>query len=462
MVKQIKHILKDEITFLVVDLFCGFGGTTLGFEKSKIAKAIAAINHDRKAIKSHWLNHPDVKHFEEDIRTLDLTELIAHVQLMQSLYPNAKLILWASLECTNHSRAKGGMSRDADSRTLAEHLIRYIEALNPDYVQIENVVEFKIWGPLKMKMIKNEFGGESCAIEIKKGKVYPVWVPDNLKLGEDFNRWCKTIDALGYRNEWTELNSANFGSYTSRNRLFGCFAKDGLPIQWPTPTHSKNGDNGLYKWKACKEVLDLEDEGESIFTRKKPLCDNTLKVIYKGAAKALKEGNEQFMFKYYGNGDNLNSINVPAGTLTTKDRFAKVCLKQIFRNYKSGFTTSVESPLGTVPTVPKAYLLSYIFNPQYRGHTITTEHPCPTIIARQDKAPLYLVKAFMTENNITDIKMRMLKVSELLTIQGFPANYKMVGSKKDQTRFIGNSVESNVVKEWAITMDKAVKQLQRI
>lgn len=175
--KKVEAAIKP--LFLIVDLFCGAGGTTTGFVKAKIkpsdifktveefgqvagfddefarnnfnqkvrvAKVVACVNHDPIAIKSHWLNHPDVKHFEEDIRTLDLTELVALVKHYRELYPDAKLILWASLECTNFSKAKGGQPRDADSRTLADHLERYILALDPDYIQIENVVEFMSWG----------------------------------------------------------------------------------------------------------------------------------------------------------------------------------------------------------------------------------------------------------------------------------------------------------------------------
>ena len=107
-------------TFLVIDLFCGFGGTTTGLESAimfgdKVAKVIACVNHDPKAIKSHWLNHPEVKHFEEDIRTLDLTELNALLDQQTALYPEAYVMLWASLECTNFSKAKGGQPRNISS-----------------------------------------------------------------------------------------------------------------------------------------------------------------------------------------------------------------------------------------------------------------------------------------------------------------------------------------------------------
>ena len=131
--------------FLIVDLFCGAGGTTTGFEQaqidgSKICQVIACVNHDRNAIESHAANHPHTKHFFEDIRVLSMKDLSEHVRNMRAIYPEAKLILHASLECTNFSKAKGGQPRDADSRTLADHLDRYIIVLSPDYITIENVV----------------------------------------------------------------------------------------------------------------------------------------------------------------------------------------------------------------------------------------------------------------------------------------------------------------------------------
>ena len=138
---------NDKIRLLYIDLFCGAGGTSTGVHLARhagdpCAKVIACVNHDANAIASHAANHPDALHYTEDIRTLELGPLTAHAARMRRQYPDAFVVLWASLECTNFSRAKGGLPRDADSRTLAEHLFRYIEALNPDYIQIENVEEF--------------------------------------------------------------------------------------------------------------------------------------------------------------------------------------------------------------------------------------------------------------------------------------------------------------------------------
>jgi DNA (cytosine-5)-methyltransferase 1 len=291
----------DNPTFIIVDLFCGAGGTTTGFAMADngIAKVIACVNHDPIAIKSHWINHPEVKHFEEDIRTLDLTELIAITNGAMATYPNAKLILWASLECTNFSKAKGGQARDADSRTLADHLDRYVTAINPDYIQIENVVEFMSWGPLDAN-----------------GK------PVSKKAGTDWMRWRKHLCSFGYRDDWKELNSADFGAYTSRNRLFGCFAKDGLPIVWPEATHGKKPATGnmfaanVEKWKAVKEVLDFQDEGISIFNRKKPLVDASLERIEAGLIKFVAGGKDAFLLQYNsGSSDNRAlSVDKPCNT----------------------------------------------------------------------------------------------------------------------------------------------------
>lgn len=476
--------MRNEPDFIVIDLFAGFGGTSTGFEMAHgVAKVIAAINHDAKAIKSHWINHPHVKHYEEDIRTLELSGLVALVNKWRGIYPNAKVILWASLECTNFSKAKGGQPRDADSRTLAESLYMhydpathkysmgdsYIQLLNPDYIMIENVVEFMCWGPL-----------DEC------GK------PVSRRNGADWMRWRREICELGYRDEWKEMNSANFGAYTSRNRLFGCFAKDGLPIAWPEPTHAKKVSNGgmygdLQPWKPVKDVLDFADEGQSIFSRKRPLCDKTLEVIAKGLIKSIQDGEEAFLFKYYGNGDNLNSINEPAGTVTTKDRFAL-----ILRQYKTGFTTTVDEPLGAIPTNPKANMVSfimsthfdgnitsvdaphptitanrkhsYIVNLSHGGHVTSADNPCPVIVASQHKAPLYVLHALMDEYGIADIKMRMLKVDELLKIQGFPDGYRFYDTctQADMKKQIGNSVVPHVVRAWALAMANGITQDKRM
>lgn len=420
---------------LYIDLFCGAGGTSTGVENARYegrqcAKVIGCVNHDANAIASHAANHPDAMHFTEDIRTLELSPLIAHIAKMRKLYPDAFVVLWASLECTNFSKAKGGQPRDADSRTLAEHLFRYIEAINPDYIQIENVEEFMSWGDLD-----------------ENGK------PISKDAGRLYQQWVANVCGYGYRFVHRILNSADYGAYTSRRRFFGIFAKGSLPIVFPEPTHSKEGAAGLFgrlhRWKPVREVLDFSDEGESIFGRKKPLVDATLERIYAGLIKFVAGGKEAFMVKwnsmsragkyhapgidepcptvatqsrlgvaqvsflskyyggspegksvsveepagaittrdhhsfitaYYGNGHN-RSIDEPAPTLTTKDRLAFVDMQ-----YGNGTPCDIETPAPTVTTNPKHQLVTckpWIMNTSFKNTGSSIDEPAQTVTANR-------------------------------------------------------------------------------
>jgi DNA (cytosine-5)-methyltransferase 1 len=156
--KSLKEILcslegLSGIELFVIDLFCGAGGLSEGVEEARLngnrcAKVVCCVNHDKNAILSHDANIPDALHFIEDIRTLELSPINTIVERIRELYPDSMIMLHASLECTNFSKAKGGQPRDADSRTLAEHLFRYIDVIDPDYIQIENVEEFMSWGDM--------------------------------------------------------------------------------------------------------------------------------------------------------------------------------------------------------------------------------------------------------------------------------------------------------------------------
>ncbi len=549
----------EKRKLLYIDLFCGAGGTSTGVERAfvngeKCAEVIACVNHDPNAIASHAANHPNVLHFTEDIRTLELTPLIAHLLRAKAINPEAYVVLWASLECTNFSRAKGGKPRDADSRTLAEHLFRYIEAIKPDYIQIENVEEFMCWGELD-----------------EHGK------PVSRDKGSSYLRWVRHVRQYGYDYDWRILNAADFGAYTSRRRFFGLFAKRGLPIAFPVQTHAREVDEGglfhVYeKWKPVKEVLDLDDEGCSIFEKRKPLCERTLERIYAGLVKFVAGGKKQheawilkynstnqsghhnapgiddpcptvavqnrlgivkckFLSLYYGGAEHNQSIEEPSGTVTTIDHHAFITAY-----YGKGFNQSVDNPSPTItttdrlaivkprfilnyrfnnkgssidepaPTIctvgqigianckflaneysgggqisdlnkpcpavlttPKQKIVSaqYLMNPQYQSDGGSIDKPCFTLIARMDKMPPYLVstkkglgvaiydddspmtkkiKEFMALYGIVDIKMRMLKISELKRIMGFPEDYTLIGTQAEQKKYIGNAVEVNMAK----------------
>lgn len=410
---------------------------------------------------------------------------------MRRQYPGAFVVLWASLECTNFSKAKGGRPRDADSRTLAEHLFRYIEAINPDYIQIENVEEFMSWGDLD-----------------ENGK------PISKDAGRLYQQWVANVCGYGYRFAHRILNSADYGAYTSRRRFFGIFAKGSLPITFPEPTHSKEEATGLFgqlhRWKPVRDVLYFSDEGESIFGRRKPLVDATLERIYAGLIKFVAGGKETFMVKwnsmsqtgkyhapsvdepyptvatqsrlgvaqvsflskYYGGSPDGKSVSVeePAGAITTRDHHSFITAY-----YGNGHNHQIDEPAPTLTTKDRLSLITvnpcksyYLMNPQFQSAGGSVDSPCFTLIARMDKMPPYLIqteqgemaiviepddspamvkiKQFMALYGIIDIKMRMLRIPELKRIMGFPSDYVLVGTQAEQKKFIGNAVEVNMAR----------------
>lgn len=428
--------MNENIRLIVIDSFCGAGGVTEGFHRAvdkngqKICKVIIGINHDKIAIESHMANHPETIHFTEDFTTLDANKLLPIVESAKKTYPNAKVLFWASAECTHHSKAKGGLPRDADSRSLPEHIERYAIAINPDIIGVENVVEFIDWGPLcECKPVKEEKG------------VY-------------YAKWRDSLMNLGYNYDYKKLNAADYGAYTSRIRYFGIFSKDKKHISFPAQTHSKNGINGFEKWKSVKDVLNLEIEGESIFSRKKPLVDATLLRIIAGIEKFVINGENDFLLKYnsmsqkkkykgpninessptiscqgrvnvlkakfiskafsgrpegkvasidqpagsittidhhqmvtayYGNGFN-RSINEPAPTLTTVDRLALITSHFIASSYSGGGQLSeIESPNPTLLTNPKQNIVSckWLMDTQFNNKGCDINNPCPTITANR-------------------------------------------------------------------------------
>lgn len=358
---------------LYIDLFCGAGGTSTGVENARhngeqCAKVIACVNHDAKAIASHAENHPDALHFTEDIRTLELSPLVEHVSKMRALYPDALVVLWASLECTNFSKAKGGQPRDADSRTLAEHLFRYIDALNPEYIQIENVEEFMSWGDLD-----------------ENGK------PISRDAGRCYQKWIADVQAYGYRFKHRILNSADYGAYTSRKRFFGIFAAQDLPIVFPEPTHTKTPTKDLFnasleRWKPVRDILDFDDEGESIFGRKKPLVDATLERIHSGLVKFVAGGKEAFIIKYNSMSRtgkyHAPSVDDPCPTVATQGRLGLAQVSFLSKYYggsPDGKSVSIEEPAGTITTKDHHSFISAYYG---NGHNHSIEEPAPTITTK--------------------------------------------------------------------------------
>lgn len=424
---------------LYIDLFCGAGGTSTGVNTARLhnehcAEVIACVNHDAKAIASHFANHPNALHFTEDIRTLELSPLVQHIQKCRAQNIEALVVLWASLECTNFSKAKGGQPRDADSRTLAEHLFRYIEAIDPDYIQIENVEEFMSWGSLDAN-----------------GK------PLSKDRGRCYVRWRNQMMRYGYNFDFRILNAADFGAYTSRKRFFGIFAKYGLPIVFPKQTHSKNGERTLFgsleKWKPVREVLDFEDKGKSIFDRKKPLAEKTFERIYAGLIKFVAGGIDAFIVKYNsmnqrgkyvppsldepcptvvtqgrlalasvsflskqfsGQPENKNiSVDGPAGTITTIDHHAFVSV-----HYGNGFNNSCKVPAATLTTHDRMALVQvkrFIANEYSGGGQVSSvERPNPAVLTTP-KQKLVTVKQWIMDTNFSNVGSSIDEPSRVIT-----------------------------------------------
>lgn len=429
----------------IIDLFCGAGGTTTGIEISQTNNiVVACVNHDDIAISSHLANHSKCKHFTEDIRNFKVVlKLKKIVDRLRKKEPNCKISIWASLECTNFSIAKGGLPRDEDSRTLANSLFMYLDNLYPDFLFIENVKEFMSWGALD-----------------ENGK------PISKLKGLDYLQWVDRIKQRGFNFEHQILNCADFNCYTSRVRYFGMFAKIGLPIVFPIA-------NNKSQRKPVREVLDLNNKGADLFSKKR--SDNTIKRILAGCKVQL--GKSNFLTSYYGNGKS-HSIDTSCNTLTTHERYA---FHYIHYDYSNLTTSSIEDPAGTFTKVPKHNLmtLEWLTDTQYNRTAKSIDEPCFTIIARLDKKPIYLLQAergysidfiknddseavkelkeFMILNFIKSISIRMLTIDEMLAIQGFPANYILNGTKANRTKFIGNSVPPPFVSEWMKTISIALE-----
>ena len=390
--KSQKNILKSieglsDIELFVIDLFCGAGGLSEGVEEARLdgnrcGKVVCCVNHDKNAILSHDANIPDALHFIEDIRTLELSPISTIVERIRQLYPDAMIMLHASLECTNFSKAKGGQLRDADSRTLAEHLFRYIDVIDPDYIQIENVEEFMSWGDMD-----------------EKGK------PISMDKGRLYQKWVRNVKKYGYNFEHRILNAADFGAYTTRKRFFGIFAKKSLPIVFPEPTHCKGGRKDMFskleKWKPVKEVLNFSDEGTTIF-REKSLAEKTLERIYAGLIKFVAGGKDAFLSRYntVRPQDTCKSVDEPCGVLTTENRFAKVqvsFLSKQFSGHPESKNVSVEEPAGAITCKDHHVFVSAYYG---NGHNHSVDLPAPTVTTKDRMA--LIESRFMCSYNFKD------------------------------------------------------------
>lgn len=285
---MIWEMKEENIMGLIIDFFAGGGGASVGIEMALGREIDIAINHDPEAIRMHKVNHPNTLHLTEDIFAVDLQKYVKDETVD---------LLWASPDCTSHSKAKGGQPRKQGLRVLPWAVYKHVKKFLPSVIIMENVEEIQQWGPLD-----------------ENGK------PISARKGEDYKKFIIAMCLLGYRYESRELVAADYGAPTTRKRWYAIFRRDGKKIVWPEQTHSKNGEDGYLSWEPICKYLDLQDFGKSIFGRKKPLAEKTMNRIAKGLEKFVFHSPEPFIVQVNHGGDCFRdqSIHDPLPTITSK------------------------------------------------------------------------------------------------------------------------------------------------
>ncbi len=460
---------------ITVDNFAGGGGASTGIEAAIAQPIDIAINHSPEAIAMHKANHPETKHFCENIWQVDP---------VVACEGRPVGFVWFSPDCTHHSRAKGTKPLSKKIRGLAWVVIRWAEAVRPRVIFLENVEEFAEWGPLDRKRR-----------------------PIKERRGETFRKWRRQLQALGYVIEHRSLVAADYGTPTTRKRLFLVARCDGGPITWPEETHGKGRPKA---WRPAADIIDWSLAPTSIFDRKKPLAEATLRRIAAGIRKYVVDCADPFIVPLtHQGGDRVHSVREPVRTITAAHRgelalatpyvvrhghyskrtgaglvegagaglfrgqplripLATVCAtndKQLItpelKRVDAAFLTKFYGTAGAgapvtdpLPTVTagggrggghlaevRAMLIKYY---GAGGQTQDIRDPLHTVTS---KARFGLVTVHGEQYQIVDIGMRMLQPHELFAAQGFPKSYKIAPTfngkpltKTAQTALAGNSV----------------------
>lgn len=535
-----------------LDLYCGAGGWTTGFEEAMLELGIPfreiAANHWCRAIETMVANHPNVIAMQADIEAITPDDIDADV--IDHLH--------ASPSCTHHSRAKGGKPRSNQLRSQPNEIWKFVDNKHVRRITIENVPEFTKWGPLTT-------GGK----------------PIKRMEGSCFRAWLEQFTARGYDYEWRILNCADYGDATSRKRFFLQAVKRrcGLKIRWPKPTHAEHPKRGQKRWRGVSECLDYSDIGTSIFGRKNPLARNTMRRVAVGLRKycgidfqidMLGAGEDDesrvlpltaplrtqhtanrtmlvrpFLVKL-NNHATVEDVADPLTTVTTSGNHHALCTPFIMNNNENNVPRPCDKPLVTLTTGNHAYLCqpfivkmrnnqdcaevgkplsaiscsgahhelcqpiiveimnngksrkirqpigtqtskdhfalvrSFVIGQQGCSALRPDSEPCPTIATggairkvdafvidmsrpggadlghvRSSKEPMRTITTYdnvqgvfavLDDGRMLDIRIRMLKPSELAAAHSFPKGYKLSGSRADQVKQIGNSVPVQTAK----------------
>lgn len=465
------------------DLFCGAGGTSTGLYRAchSLGRRVdlLAVNHWKVAIETHSINHPGARHICAKL------DAIRPEDAVKSGHLN---ILVASPECTHHSVARGGRPVCDQLRASAWTVLRWIESLRVDNVLIENVQEFRNWGPLGLNMR-----------------------PLKRRQGETYQAFLTALRSFGYSVEDRVLNAADYGDPTTRKRLFILARRGNKKITWPEPSHGESDAfRTLKPYRTAREIIDWTLKGQSLSDRKKPLAANTMRRIMAGIRKF---GGESFIVHLRGTqdgqingsaksvdrpvptltgsgahvglcepflihtnhagGDRVHDIDEPVPTITCGHRGEMaLCEPFVIGQQSCAAPRSVDEPLPTIATAGAISLIEPFIIPFFgerkgqEPRTHSVDEPLPVVTSHGAGALVepFIVKYYGTGkyqgvneplDTITtndrfglvevngkyhlDIRFRMLQPHELAAAMSFE-DYKFAGNRGDQVKQIGNAV----------------------
>jgi DNA (cytosine-5)-methyltransferase 1 len=341
----------------IADLFCGAGGTSQGaveaIEALGFRADLTAINHWPVAVATHEVNHPTSRHLCASLDSINPRDLFRAGELK---------LLWASPECTHHSVARGGTPINDQSRATAWCVTRWAEALRPETILVENVPEFRTWGPI---------GSNGRPLKSKRG--------------ETFAAWLNSLRSLGYTVDHRILVAADYGDPTTRRRLFVQAVRGKRKVIWPEPTHAPAGETDLLgtrkPWVPAREIIDWKLEGQSIYDRKRPLSPKTMRRIMAGLEKF---GLKPFIVPNYnerpGQAPRTHDVNAPAPTIVGSNQLA-VAEPFLIPQHGTNGPRSVEKPAPTVTTTSRGVGLAqpFLISMEHGGHLRSVEKPLNTV-----------------------------------------------------------------------------------
>lgn len=361
---------------LIVDLFAGGGGMSVSMEMAWGRSPDIAINHNEDALSLHQANHPQTEHYVADVFEVDPRKAT-----------KGRPVGWLHLspDCTHFSQAKGGQPRSAKIRALAWVGIRWAGQVRPDWISLENVKQFTKWSPLIAKRCPKtgrvvKLDGTVAAPGERTPVQEQFLIPDPKREGQTYRRWCAILRKMGYDLDSRNLIAANLGGHTTRDRHFEIGNCIGEPIQWAETTYHKKPQRGQHKWKPAADCIDWSIPCPSIFIRKRPLADATMRRIARGIQRYVLDSGDPFIVPISDwSREAVQDIHDPLSTITAWPRGGKHAvvaptLVQAGYGERQGQAPrclDLQQPLGTVVGSQK-HALSCAYLMQANGGFNTT------------------------------------------------------------------------------------------